>query len=130
MCIRDSLYAVPGQKPGDKGQIYMQSQEGFNYDLPPVRLSEKERDHLVQQIQELERVTYDVSEDDHLGNISEKRSDKGKQATENTVFNAKPSPLKSKMPKLPQNMNYGGGKLPLYKQLGRPTADISDSEKR
>ena len=42
-----NLYAVPGQKPGDKGQIYMQSQEGFNYDLPPVRLSEKERDHLV-----------------------------------------------------------------------------------
>jgi hypothetical protein len=45
-----NLYAVPGQKPGDKGQIYMQSQEGFNYDLPPVRLSEKERDHLVQHI--------------------------------------------------------------------------------
>lgn len=35
----------------------MQSQKGFDNDLPPVRLSEKQRDHLVKDFQELERVT-------------------------------------------------------------------------
>lgn len=52
-----NLYAIPGQKPGDKGQIFIQSQEGFDKDLPPVRLSEHQRDSLVNDFTELERVT-------------------------------------------------------------------------
>jgi hypothetical protein len=35
-----------------------------------------------------------------------------------------------KLPKAPELANYKEGKVPLYKQLGRPTADITDSEKR
>ena len=42
-----SLFGVPSQKPGEKGQVYVQSQDGFNKDLPPVRLSENQRDELM-----------------------------------------------------------------------------------
>ena len=48
-----NLYGVPGQKPGDKGQVFIQSQEGFDKDLPPVRLSANQRDSLVGDFQEL-----------------------------------------------------------------------------
>jgi len=43
-----NLYGYPATKPGEKGQVYIQSQEGFNKDLPPVRLSEDQRDKLIQ----------------------------------------------------------------------------------
>jgi hypothetical protein len=61
-----NLYGVPGSKPGDKGQVFIQSQDGFDKDLPPVRLSDKQRDQLINNFQELERLTSqdDMSEND------------------------------------------------------------------
>ena len=52
-----TLSAIPGMKQGDKGQIFIQSQDGFDNDLPPVRLSDKQRDLLINDFQELERVS-------------------------------------------------------------------------
>jgi hypothetical protein len=41
------LYGVPGIKPGDKGKVFIQSQDGFDKDLPPVRLEDDQRDELI-----------------------------------------------------------------------------------
>lgn len=42
-----NLYGVPGVKPGDKGKVFIQSQDGFDKDLPPVRLEDDQRDELI-----------------------------------------------------------------------------------
>lgn len=34
-----NLYGVPAKKPGEKSQVFVQSQEGFDRDMPPIRLS-------------------------------------------------------------------------------------------
>ena len=34
-----NLYGVPAKKPGEKSQVFVQSQDGFDRDMPPVRLS-------------------------------------------------------------------------------------------
>lgn len=52
-----SLYGVAGQRPGDKGQIFVQSQEGFDRNLPPMKLTERQRDNLISDFQELERLS-------------------------------------------------------------------------
>jgi len=35
----------------------VQNQQGFDHDLPPVKLAEKERDVLINEFEQLERVS-------------------------------------------------------------------------
>lgn len=49
-----NLYGVPAKKPGEKSQVFVQSQDGFDRDLPPVRLSGEQTAQLVNQFKELD----------------------------------------------------------------------------
>lgn len=49
-----NLYGVPAKKPGEKSQVFVQSQEGFDRDMPPIRLSGEQTAQLVTQFKELD----------------------------------------------------------------------------
>jgi hypothetical protein len=158
-----NLYAIPGQKPGDKGQVFVQSNEGFENDLPPVRLSDRERDGLINEFQELERVSVNVFSDREVDRSESRESDgaanirssirptmKRKNMLNRYAKNANPSKIKHnkvvkdnktfwssgiengdeiKIPKATPKKEKDES-IPLYKQLGRPTVQISAEEKK
>lgn len=68
-----NLYAIPGQKPGDKGQVFIQSQKGFDNDLPPVRISDQQRDELVKEFKQIERLTQKSQTEDEGESINSER---------------------------------------------------------
>lgn len=48
------LYGVPGAGQNREGVIFMQTQQGFKQNLPPLRLSATERDALLSDFSELQ----------------------------------------------------------------------------
>ena len=47
------LYGLPGKQPGDEGEILMQTQRGFEQNLPPMRLSMQQKGSLINEIANL-----------------------------------------------------------------------------
>lgn len=104
-----NLYGVPAKKPGEKSQVFVQSQDGFDRDLPPVRLSGEQTAQLVNQFKELDALesnrqsTEDAPDEDFLGknNVNQSPSNDDNQQLDFSLLESKfqrktPTPSKDK----------------------------------
>lgn len=59
-----SLYGVPAKDGTGKGEIFLQNQEGMERDAPPMKLTAEQREQLINDIIDLDRLMTSRREDD------------------------------------------------------------------
>ena len=59
-----SLYGVPSKDGFGKGDIFLQNQEGMEQDAPPLKLTAEQRDQLINDIIDLDRLMTSRREDE------------------------------------------------------------------